>query len=265
MHALRPLRNYGFIYCLHRGYQVAMRRPIRGHRSYVNYVAGKRGLEVGGPSAVFRAGGLIPLYDFVGSLDNCNFSSQTIWAKHESGMTFHYSENKPAGRQHLTEGGDLQDIPDETYDFILSCHMLEHSANPLRALKAWRRVLKPNGSLVLLLPNKSMTFDHRRPVTSLAHLIEDFESGTTEEDLTHLPEILRLHDIVRDPEAGGYEKFKERSERNAEFRGMHQHVFDPPLVRAMLERADFSPELLRTAYPNHIIAVARKSVEPRAR
>jgi SAM-dependent methyltransferase len=137
--------------------------------------------------------------------------------------------------------------------------MLEHSANPLRALQAWRRVLKPNGALLLLLPNKSMTFDHKRPVTPLAHLIEDFESGTTEEDLTHLPEILRLHDIQRDPEAGAYERFKERSERNAEFRGMHQHVFDPSLVRAMLERADFSLELLRTAYPNHIIAIARKS------
>jgi SAM-dependent methyltransferase len=265
MHALSPLRNYGLIYCLHRSYQVAMRLPIRGHRRYVNCVEGKRGLEVGGPSAVFRTGGLIPLYDFVGSLDNCNFSSQTIWSKHESGTTFRYSESKPAGRQYLTEGGDLQEIPDGTYEFILSCHMLEHSANPLRALKAWRRILKPNGSLVLLLPNKSMTFDHRRPVTPLVHLIEDFESGTTEEDLTHLPEILRLHDLHRDPGAGGYEEFKARSERNAEFRGMHQHVFDVPLVRAMLERANFSLELLRTAYPNHIIAIAKKTIEPQVR
>jgi SAM-dependent methyltransferase len=261
MNALRPLRNYGLVYCLHRGYQIAMRLPIRGHRSYVNCVAGKRGLEVGGPSAVFGTGGLIPLYDFVGSLDNCNFSAQTIWSKHESGRTFHYSENKPAGLQYLTEGADLLEIPDETYEFVLSCHMLEHSANPLRALKAWRRVLKPNGSLVLLLPNRSMTFDHERPVTTLAHLIEDFNSETTEADLTHLPEVLRWHDLRRDPAAGRYEEFKERCERNAEFRGMHQHVFDPLLVKAMLESANFSAELLRTAYPNHIIAIARKSIE----
>ncbi len=261
MHALRPLRNYGFNYCLHRAYQVALRRPILGHRRYVNLVAGKRGLEVGGPRAVFRQGGLIPLYDFVGSLDNCNFSAQTIWAEHESGMTFQFSEHKPPGRQYGVEGGDLRDIADGAYDFVLSCHMLEHSANPLRALQEWRRVLKPDGSLVLLLPNKSMTFDHKRPVTSLAHLVEDFEAGTREDDLTHLPEILRLHDIQRDPEAGGYEKFSERSKRNAEFRGMHQHVFDPALVRAMLERAKFPVELLRTAYPNHIIATARKSSE----
>jgi SAM-dependent methyltransferase len=265
MHALRPLRNYGLIYCLHRGYQVAMRRPIRGHQRYIDCVAGKRGLEVGGPSAVFRTGGLIPLYEFVGALDNCNFSSQTIWAKHESGLTFRYSEHKPVGRQYLTEGGDLHEIPDECYEFVLSCHMLEHSANPLRALNAWKRILKPSGPLLLLLPNKAMTFDHKRPVTPLAHLIEDLEAGTTEEDLTHLPEILRLHDIQRDPEAGGYENFKARSERNAEFRGMHQHVFDPPLVRAMLEHANFSVELLRTAYPNHIIAIARKPAGSRVR
>jgi hypothetical protein len=56
-----------------------------------------------------------------------------------------------------------------------------------------------------LLPDKRRTFDHRRPVTTLAHLIADLNADMAEDDLTHLPEILALHDLERDPDAGNME------------------------------------------------------------
>jgi hypothetical protein len=59
----------------HRAYQLTLHLPIRGLRKYIECVAGKRGLEIGGPSRVFSAGGLIPLNDCVVSLGNCNFAS----------------------------------------------------------------------------------------------------------------------------------------------------------------------------------------------
>jgi SAM-dependent methyltransferase len=232
--------------------------PIRNHSFYVERVSAKHGLEVGGPSAVFAARGLIPLYEYVGTLDNCNFGSRTLWSMHDSGRTFHYSTTKPPGSQFVAEGADLAEIPNESYDFILSSHMLEHSANPLRALQAWKRVLRQSGSIILLLPNRRWTFDHNRPVTTLAHLIEDFEAQTSEDDLTHLHEVLRLHDLRRDPDAGEFAGFKKRSESNPENRGMHHHVFDEALVRAILERSGFSISHLRTAFKDHIIAVAQK-------
>jgi SAM-dependent methyltransferase len=255
---IRTFRNYGLWYSLNRLYQVTLHLPIRNLSFYIERVSEKHGLEVGGPSAVFATRGLIPLYEYVGSLDNCNFGSRTLWATHDVGRTFRYSVVKPAGKQLVAEGADLAEIPDESYDFILSSHMLEHSANPLRALQAWKRVLRPGGSIVLLLPNKRWTFDHSRPVTTLTHLVEDFEGQTSEDDLTHLPEVLRLHDLRRDPDAGEYAEFKKRSENNPEHRGMHHHVFDEALVRAILERSGFSISLLRTAFKDHIVAVARK-------
>lgn len=71
--------------------------------------------------------------------------------------------------------------------------MLEQTSNPLTALAEWRRLLRPEGGLILVLPHRDGTFERRRPVTSLQQLIEDFEHGTAEDDQTHIPEILRLH------------------------------------------------------------------------
>jgi SAM-dependent methyltransferase len=238
---------------------MAFRLPIRGFRTYSDCVLGRSGLEIGGPSAVFAQRGLVPLYEFVGSLDNCNFSSHTIWSDHTSGNSFVYSDRKPAGRQYVAEGMDLSEIPDNSYDFVLSSHMLEHTANPLRALQAWNRVLTTNGRLILIVPDPQWTFDHRRPVTTLAHLIEDFERSTGEDDLTHMPEILRLHDLNRDPGVESHEAFKTRCENNFVIRGMHHHVFSAPLVRSVLEHSKFSVLSIRTSFKDHIIAVAEKS------
>jgi hypothetical protein len=56
--------------------------------------------------------------------------------------------------------------------------------------------------LVLLLPHKRHTFDYCHPVTALAHLVDDFKAEMGEDDLTHLPEILVLRDLERDPDGG---------------------------------------------------------------
>jgi SAM-dependent methyltransferase len=83
-----------------------------------------------------------------------------------------------------------------------SAHVVEHRANPWgRPLAEWRRVVRPGGYVLLIVPHRDGTFDHRRPVTSLEHLLEDAERRTGEDDDTHLDEILRLHDLDRDPGA----------------------------------------------------------------
>jgi SAM-dependent methyltransferase len=258
MHILRTLRNFGFRYTAHRAYQLSLRLPIRGLRNYVNCVSGKSGLEIGGPSNVFNRGGLIPLYGTVGSLDNCNFASDTIWAQHSPGRTFRFSADRAPGYQYVAEGVDLNEIGDGAYEFILSSHMLEHTANPLRALCAWHRVLKPDGALILLVPDMEWTFDHRRPVTTMAHLIEDFERSTGEDDLTHMSEILRLHDLRRDPGVDSFETLRSRCQSNFETRGMHHHVFDVDLVDKLLRHSGFSVAFVRKSFEAHIIALARK-------
>ena len=202
-----------------------------------SFLAGKKGIEIGGPSYMFRM--ILPIYHLMDSLDCVNFSPDTIWeGSIKAGQSFNYFENK-TGTQFISDGTDLAGIESGTYDFLLSSNCLEHIANPLKALKEWKRVLKDTGFMLLVLPVKENNFDHRRPVTSFEHLLEDLINQTTEKDMTHLDEILTLHDLAMDPPAGNIEQFRLRSLDNFNNRTLHHHVFDFPLIKRMLEYANF--------------------------
>ena len=220
------------------------------------------GIEIGGPSPIFSWGGLIPIYPLARRIDNVNFARKTIWEDTtKEGDSFHFHSRKAPGRQFVAEGADLRVIASGKYDFVLSSHMLEHTANPLRALAEWRRLLKPGGALVLVMPARDATFDHRRPITTLSHLVQDCEMNRGEDDLTHLAEILQLHDLSRDPEVTDAGMFRERAERNAEVRSLHHHVFDTCLVADAVRHAGFELLAVEPMEPYHIVAIARK---PRA-
>ena len=199
------------------------------------------------------------MYPHTRRIDNVNFASRTIWEDAtREGETFHFYSRKAPGERFIGEGADLGAIPSGKYDFVLSSHMLEHTANPLRALGEWRRVLKPGGALVLVVPARDGAFDHRRPITTMAHLVEDFETNKGEGDLTHLEEALQLHDISRDPGVTDVGAFRERVLRNTEFRSLHHHVFDTRLAVNAVLHAGFEVAAVEPMQPYHIVVVARK-------
>jgi Methyltransferase domain len=218
------------------------------------------GIEIGGPSGVFRGKyGVLPLYPLVGRLDNCNYASRTTWeGAVAEGATFLFDNGKPRGQQWVAEATDLSRLTSAQYDFVLSSHTLEHSANTLKVLGELMRILKDEGALVLLLPHGEGTFDHRRPATTLAHLVGDLRADTGEDDMTHFDEIIAFHDLSRDPEAGTMEQFEARSRKNPENRCFHQHVFDTQLVIDVLDYVGVQMLAVETMAPHHIIAVARK-------
>jgi SAM-dependent methyltransferase len=239
-----------------------MRRVLYGRvhsrRLFQQKVAGKYGLEIGGPSPVFDDPGELPLYRYLAGLDNCVFAGETIWeGKRQQGQTFSYHRKKEKGFNFILEATDLGAIGDHKYDFVLSSHSLEHISNPVRALKEWMRVVKPEGALIVLLPNYRRTFDHRRRPTAIAHMVEDYVLGRDEGDLTHLPEILELHDLTRDPGLISREQFVSRSHRNLENRCLHHHVFDEGNSKGLLEVAGLNVEVLELAKPFHIAILAR--------
>ena len=236
----------------------SLRRTVPGLATYRNALAGKRGLELGGPSEIFGDVGILPVYACLSHLDNCLYSAQTLWTgKVESEDGFKYHDKKGKGTQFICDASDLHPIPSSQYDFILASHCLEHIANPLRALAEWKRVLKPGGYLLLILPHKDETFDWRRPTTELAHMTADYESGIGEDDLTHLPEILKLHDLKRDRAAGTREQFHERCRANATKRAMHHHVFATPTAVALVDAASFQILQVQPRKPFHIIILAQ--------
>lgn len=202
----------------------------------------KFGIEIGGPSAIFGKKNIFPIYPIAKCIDGCNFHSETLWELKLDHLGNYSFKDKNLGKQYIFEATNLSQIGDETYDFVISSHCLEHIANPLKAIEEWLRVLKPNGLLLIVVPKKQACFDHKRQYTTFDHIKADYNNQTTESDLTHLEEILELHDLTLDSHAGTYKAFKERCENNMRVRGMHHHVFDQKLLKNCLNYFNLESE-----------------------
>jgi len=261
--ALDMLKTRGWRVLLRAAYsrcQGLFAGQVKSFKHHKTAFADKSGIEIGGPSAVFSSHGIFPVYAIVGSLDNCDYSSNTTWRTQNSEIyqDYHFQKNRKPGKQFVVEATALSRLSSETYDFLLSSHMLEHTSNPISALVEWCQLLKTGGVLVLVLPNKVNTFDHRRPVTTMAHLIKDYENKTGEDDLTHLPEILNLHDFDRDPYIANVAGFESRCKNNLVNRCMHHHVFDMKLATDLLKFGDFEVMTTEILLPHHLFLLARK-------
>lgn len=186
------------------------------------------GLEIGGPSKIFQADGALPVYRVVNSVRQIQFlrPSQGVILENEG----------------------------SSYDFVLSSHMIEHCANPLLALKEWRRVLKTDGALLLVLPDASKTFDHKRPVTTFTHLVEDLSKG--ESDLTHVEEALALQDRTHWTFPRNDNDWESLYRRNLETRQLHHHVFDMNLACSAVAYAGFHIEVTEHVHPFHLVILA---------
>ncbi|MDE3253012.1 MAG: methyltransferase domain-containing protein [Bacteroidota bacterium] len=228
-------------------------RPITG---YADYFLHKSGLEVGGPSKLFKK--QLPLYKCIAHLDGCNFSMHTVWeGQILEGNHYRYYPNK-TGYQYISEASHLEKIGSETYDFVLSCHCLEHCANPIKTVEEWCRVVKKGGYLLIVVPHPEFTFDHNRPITGFNHLLEDYRNQVGEDDLTHLNEIIEKHDLKMDIPAGTKESFTERSRNNFQNRCLHQHVFDFSLLAEIFDFLQI--EIIRKDFikPYHQVILGRK-------
>lgn len=218
----------------------------------------KQGIEIGGPSRIFQGKHYWPVYPDAGSLDGVNFSDDTIWeGKIQAGEQYTYATGKQ-GIQYIMEAGDLSLLDNDSYDFLISSHCLEHCANPVSVLLEWKRIVKKAGFILIVVPDQRFTFDWKRPVTTFSHLLEDFHGNTTEQDLTHLDEILRLHDLTRDPGAGSFDDFKSRSLANFSNRGLHHHVFDLPLMTELFTYTGIKVLMTEVKYPHHLIILGQK-------
>ena len=126
-------------------------------------VTDKMGVEIGGPSPT---AGL--LYQHARNMDNVIFSNKTIWSTHSD--EYLYYPNKK-GKVILNDVVDMHLVSNDAYDFLFSSHSLEHVANPLKAIHESLRVVKKDGYLILILPEKSLCFDHSRDYSSFSTLL----------------------------------------------------------------------------------------------
>lgn len=248
------LKNNLFLFI----YNKFMKRKRKIYFKCVEFFNQKNGIEIGGPSMIFSIGNPLPFYTIVKSLDNINFSSHNFWSNLEEGNTFIFDKNKRPGKQIIADAVDLSKIQEETYDFILSSHVLEHVANPIKALYEWKRILKKNGKLFLIVPNRKYTYDRCRPLTTLEHIINDYYCNVDESDSTHLDEIIRLHDLDIDTTVKNYDEHVARTLNNSKTRIAHHHTFDMNLIAELISFCGFKCIFKEEFRPYHLTIVAEK-------
>jgi SAM-dependent methyltransferase len=91
----------------------------------------------------------------------------------------------------VDDGETLTTFANESQDFVVANHFLEHTEDPIGTLRTFFRVLKPGGVLYLAIPDKRYTFDCDRPVTTFEHLDADHREGPAGSRDEHYREYAR--------------------------------------------------------------------------
>lgn len=132
----------------------------------------------------------------------------------------------------------LGGLADESQDFVIASHVIEHLANPLAMLVDIHRVLRTGGLLVLLVPDRHSTFDRDRPPTPLAHLVDEYRRDVREVDDAHITEYViatrERGDDAGDPDAPADDLTAENIALHRR-RSVHAHVWDVDEFQAVLE------------------------------
>lgn len=130
----------------------------------------------------------------------------------------------------LDDAAELSTVADESQDFVIAAHLIEHLRNPLEGLRNWWRVLRPGGLLYLIVPDKRFTFDRERVRTTLEHLILDYERPSLARDFEHFLDYARW--VGKFSGEAALEEARSLAERDY---SIHFHVFMPQDIEALVE------------------------------
>lgn len=120
----------------------------------------------------------------------------------------------------------LKAFADDSQDFVIASHVVEHLAAPIWGLSEFLRVVRPGGHVVLVLPDRRLTFDRHRAATSVEHLLSEHALGIREIDDVHLRDFLANVEGDLDPSP---EALRVRRERR-----IHAHCWTEPEFRELL-------------------------------
>ena len=146
---------------------------------------------------------------------------------------------------YIEDGFALTSFPDNSQNFVIANHVLEHSPNPLGVLTNWARVLRPGGSMLLTVPIAEFCFDRGRQETTSGHIREDYLADSqllNQRNFDHYmewlaisePAVLALHgkQPIMESESQRRERAKEMCQNNEE---IHFHTFSVSSFHRFLE------------------------------
>jgi SAM-dependent methyltransferase len=169
----------------------------------------------------------------------------------------------------IDDGERLSTIPDASQDFIVANHFLEHCEDPIGTIAVHLGKLKPGGILFYAVPDKRYTFDFRRSLTPLDHMVTDHEQGPEGSRGVHYEEWARLvteGDSTRlEPGETRSDEWAIRRARELEAAGysIHMHVWTQAeflqLILHCRQRFDNAFDIEAAARQSHeFVVVLRK-------
>ncbi len=158
---------------------------------------------------------------------------------------------------------DGESLPLRGLDFIVASNVLEHLPSPLKALKSWYEALRGGGCLLLKVPDKRFSFDHRRERTSLTHLIEEYENPDSIDLRAHYGEWVELVN-GKPRQSADFER--ELQKLMAQNYSIHYHVWIDRDLREVIEytrnvwRLDWEPVVFWNAhfYRKETVTILKK-------
>lgn len=100
---------------------------------------------------------------------------------------------QPVDVTYVTPAETLATVPSQNFDFCIAFHLLEHTQDPIRTLQNFHRILRPRGVLLIAVPDRDRNeLDSARPLTTFAHVLQDYEQGPAASREGHFSEAGEL-------------------------------------------------------------------------
>ena len=141
----------------------------REYKLAVRYLDGLSGIEIGG-SAHNRFPVDAINVDRYAQMD-------TIYKDEERRLS-----GKALAVDIVAPGDDLP-LDDNSVDFVLASHVIEHFPDPIKALLEWKRVASKY--IFLVVPHRDRTFDSDRELTTVDELVQRNAEGFSSDEDRH--------------------------------------------------------------------------------
>ena len=167
----------------------------------------------------------------------------------------------------LDDGETLTRIASDSQDFVIANHFIEHCQNPIQTIHSMLRVLKPAGILYLGIPDKRYTFDVHRPLTTIDHLLKDYDEGPEWSKRQHFLEWAKFPALGHTSEQEGQDDPRIAAEADrllAMDYSIHYHVWTQTelleLVATLQKKLQFGFEVeLFLKHKDEMILILRKN------
>jgi predicted SAM-dependent methyltransferase len=155
----------------------------------------------------------------------------------------------------VDDADHLAAFADESLDFAIANHVVEHVEDPIHTLGQLLRVIRPGGVLYLTLPDARHWFDAARERTTVEHLLRDHEDGPAGSRRAHYEEWARVIEGV--PPEGVAARIAEFEADDARH---HFHVWELEGFLRLLLAASLPCEIVHAqTYVKEFAVILRKS------